>query len=401
VTLRPLPRSRLTALIPGLVEGRALVALVRSTEDQQWSGDAAWAVARAAAGGPQRRRVVLVDLDLAAPTLHRMVRGAAAPGIAEAMEKGEPLGEATRDAAGVFLIPAGACTGPASEVWGNPRWTRLKNGFQAEQALLLVYLPQGAQPHFAATPDGVVALAPDADDPVELHPAWQSLALGRVIEPPPIAPVVASPAIRMAPRSRAASRSLRPALFALGLTIVGLGTWAILARSARWRSDPKQVAVPAPTIVPAAGPAPWTIRLAAYGTLQRAVAQADRLAAQGIGTFVSPLPPDARGVVWYRVQAGAYPSREAADTARAALWEHGLAPSGQGDLLLAPYSLTVEPPTHPDLLRAQGLVGVRWGSAGPLLVGAFETSEQADFAAAALRAAGLQTTLVTRTGTHS
>ena len=395
MTLRPLPRTRLPALVPGLMEGHTLVLLVPTSPDDRWSSDAAWTVARAAASGSAgRRRVVLVDLDLETPSLHRVIKGSEAPGIAEAFETGNPLDEIAQDTSGVFFIPAGRCTGPAALVWSNPRWIKLANGFRSEQALLLVYLPPGAEPEFAGRPDGVIALAPDADEPAQLPGAWSALALGRVVEPPRIGSHAAH-------ESGARRRSLVPSLATLGLALTGIGTWAILAHSELWHSDPRQVAVPAPTILPAAGAAPWTIRLAAYGTLARAVAQADRLATRGTAAFVSPLPPDAHGVVWYRVQVGAYPTREAADTARTALWSQGLAPTGQGDLLLAPYSLTVEPPTHPEQLRAQGLVGVRWGSAGPLLVGAFETAEQADYAAAALRAAGLQTTLVTRMGTHS
>jgi hypothetical protein len=46
-----------------------------------------------------------------------------------------------------------------------------------------------------------------------------------------------------------------------------------------------------------------------------------------------------------------------------------------------------------------GLVGLPWGQPGTLLLGAFETPEQGSFAAAALRRAGLDIALVTRTGT--
>lgn len=399
--LRPLPRSRLAALAPSLCEGHALVALVRTTDDQRWAGEAAWAFARAAAGPEGGRRVVLIDLDLDSAALHRVVRAPAAPGIAEAFDTGAPLSGEHQDRAGVWFIPAGSGTGSAARVWANPRWTKLRNGFKAEQALLLVYLPVDALAQFGATPDGVVALAGDAEDPCALPPETANLALGRIIDAP-ASPAAAAPSgTRPAPRLRARPRPLVPALVAVGCAVLGLGTWAMLAHSERWREEPGHVAVPAATIVPAAGPATWTIQLAAYGTLQRAVAHADRLAAQGVGAFVSPLPPDAHGVIWYRVQAGAYSSREAADTARTGLWSRGLAATGQGDLLLAPFSLAVEPPTHPERLREQGLVGVRWGSTGPLVVGAFETPEQAEFAAAALRAAGVQTTLVTRMGTHS
>src|SRR5437773_2733969 len=49
VTVRPLPRSRLDALVPSLVTGQALIALVPATGDLKWAAGAAWDVARAAA----------------------------------------------------------------------------------------------------------------------------------------------------------------------------------------------------------------------------------------------------------------------------------------------------------------------------------------------------------------
>jgi hypothetical protein len=71
VTGRPLPRSRLDALVPSLVTGQALIALVPATGDLKWAAGAAWDVARAAAVND--RRVALVDLWLEHPMLHETV----------------------------------------------------------------------------------------------------------------------------------------------------------------------------------------------------------------------------------------------------------------------------------------------------------------------------------------
>src|SRR5206468_751168 len=68
MSARPLPRSRLDNLIPPLVDGHALVALVPATGDLKWATAAAWDVARAAA--QHGRRVALVDLWIEDPTLH-------------------------------------------------------------------------------------------------------------------------------------------------------------------------------------------------------------------------------------------------------------------------------------------------------------------------------------------
>src|SRR5439155_265220 len=84
---------------------------------------------------------------------------------------------------------------------------------------------------------------------------------------------------------------------------------------------------------------------------------------------------------------------------RAALWANGLAPKGQGDLLRAPYSFSLAQTGRPDRLRARGIPAVSWGAAGTLLVGAFETPDQASLAEAQLRRARVPATLVTRTRT--
>jgi len=61
-TYRQLPLSRLGHLIPPLVEGQALVALLTTTADLPWAAKAAWDIARIAAR--DGRRVALVDLHL-------------------------------------------------------------------------------------------------------------------------------------------------------------------------------------------------------------------------------------------------------------------------------------------------------------------------------------------------
>ena len=71
----------------------------------------------------------------------------------------------------------------------------------------------------------------------------------------------------------------------------------------------------------------------------------------------------------------------------------------RGKLLRAPYSLALAGPALPDSLRAHGIAPVRWRTGG-LLVGAFETPEQAALAQTQLKRAGLQATLVTRVGSR-
>jgi cell division protein FtsN len=150
-------------------------------------------------------------------------------------------------------------------------------------------------------------------------------------------------------------------------------------------------------IIAAADSGAWTLQLAAYGVPERALAHADRLAAAGVASLVSPLAPDASGAVWYRVQTGPYATREAALTARTTFWRQGVADRGEGKPLKAPYSLVLLRPSDGDRLRNIGFTGVRWGERGPVMVGAFEQPEQAVVAQAQLDRAGIPTTLLTRT----
>jgi cell division protein FtsN len=143
------------------------------------------------------------------------------------------------------------------------------------------------------------------------------------------------------------------------------------------------------------------VQLAAYGAIDKAVAHAAQLSESGVGTFVTPIASGTAGTVWYRVLAGAYASHDAAASARRDFWRRKLAPRGQGDLLRAPYSLALAQPADLDRALAAGIPAVRWGKAGTgarILVGAFETSEQAALAHAQLKHIGVRATLVTRTG---
>src|SRR5207245_7336525 len=143
----------------------------------------------------------------------------------------------------------------------------------------------------------------------------------------------------------------------------------------------------------------WTVQLAAYASLDKALAHADRLAADaGVPALVTPVPQVGNGPMWYRVLAGSYGTRAAAGTARAELWRRGLAAEGVGDLLLAPYSYHAPAGASLDQLRRRGLPAVRW-STGVILLGAFEAPEQAAYTKAALKRAGVRANLLPRMGT--
>src|SRR5258708_11406057 len=117
---------------------------------------------------------------------------------------------------------------------------------------------------------------------------------------------------------------------------------------------------------------------------------AARLAADGVRSFVPPVALDDRrgSAVWYRVPAGAFPTRDSAVGARAGMWKRGLAARGQGDVLRAPYSFSLsDRAPAASRLRERGIPAVPWGTGARLLAGAVETPEQGSNRRAALETA--------------
>jgi len=411
--VRQLPLSRLGHLVPPLVDDAALVALVTTTNDLPWAAKAAWDIARIAAR--DGRRVALVDLCLENPALHEIVGLHATEGIVDAFEYGVSLNKAAHEVTGVFIIPAGSETANPAEVYAHARWPKLQAGFRSEGALLLALLPLTGLAQFSAAPDGVLALAPEGVSPEFALPGDVPL-LGVVRDRwLPSSPRMSPPPLTL-PVADEPRRGLRLALAALVVAAVAVGGWALLARARE-----SFVAPPAPPVAPPTSSTTsttstpstnaslkpvtvprdtlgWTIQLAAYASLDKALAHADRLAADaGVPALVTPVPQSGNGPVWYRVLAGSYATRAAAGTARAGLWRRGVAGEGVGDLLLAPYSYHAPAGASLDTLRRRGLPAVRWSN-GVILLGAFEGREQAAYTQAALKRAGVRANLLPRMG---
>lgn len=427
---RPLPRSRLDALVPSLLTGQALVALVPATGDHAWAAGAAWDVARAAARSD--RRVALVDLWLERPTLHEVVGLSPAEGIVDAFEYDVSLNKAAHEVDHVFFIAAGTITAHAGDLFASPRWRKLHGGFRSEDALLLLYLSAGALARLSTVPDGLIVLSADGYEPESsigqgitaamergipllgvVRERWTPLATPapdpRAMAPPPGR---ISAAARPGPRAGVSHRRTWPVVIAATLVAGTAGGWALLARGAEHRAPKAAVRAAPDPASPPAPPAPpppqpradslaWTVQLAAYARLDRALALADRLTADGITPFITPvtLGPRRGGTVWYRVLAGGYRTRDSAVAVRATLWNRRLAQRGQGDVLRAPYSYAVSGTATPDELRARGIPALARDGDGRLLVGALETAEQGSVLEARLKRAGVRASLVTRMGT--
>ena len=312
--------------------------------------------------------------------------------IEEMHEKGEPFEQAIRDA-GI---------------------ERLRPVLITVCATILALLPLSGLAGLSASPDGALVLAPEGVSPEFALPGNVPL-LGVVRDRwLPSSPRVSPPSITV-PVADEPRRGLRLVLAAL-VVAAAVGGWSLLARARE-----SIVAPPAPPVAPPtsstisttsrpstnAPPKPvavprdtlgWTIQLAAYASLDKALAHADRLAADaGVPALVTPAPQSGNGPVWYRVLAGSYATRAAAGSARAGLWRRGIAGEGVGDLLLAPYSYHAPAGASLDTLRRRGLPAVRWSN-GVILLGAFETPEQAAYTQAALKRARVRANLLPRMG---
>jgi cell division septation protein DedD len=410
---RQLPLSRLGSLVPPLVDDAALVVLMPLTNDMAWAAKAAWDIARIAAR--EGRRVALVDLCVEQPALHQIVGGglASTEGIVDAFEYGVSLTKAAHEVRGVFFIPAGSDTANAAELYAHARWRKLQAGFRSEGALLLAFLPPGGLTQFGTDPDGVIVLAPEglgADYTMPRDVPLLGVVRDRWL---PSNPRHSPPAMLIPEGAEAeprrGRRALRAVLAVLVVAALAVGGWA-LARAPESQSEfvaPPAPPTPSSTASKAPAPPPparrdtlgWTVQLAAYGSLDKALAHADRLAADaGVPSLVTPVPQGEKGPVWYRVLAGSYATRAAANDARADLWQRGITGEGIGDLLRAPYSYHTPSGTSLDSLRRRGLPAVRWSN-GVILLGAFEAPEQAAFTQAALQRAGVRANLLPRMGT--
>jgi len=389
MTTSTLSRADALHTVPPLLAGKTLIALVPLGADLDWAGRAAWDIAR---GCAVSRRVALIDLRLADPTLYRVPHLAPGEGVVDALEYERSWDLVAREVDRVFFIGTGSDAPDPDAVLAHPRWRALHAGFRSENALLLVFCSGSTIDQLGSTPDGVVLLTPVAATAAGFDPPARGVQTLAVVSGPEAAPRIS----RRSPVARPAPRRWRPVAAGVGLALLGAVGWTMLGRGA------ERAAHNVPIIAaPRADSLPWTVQLAAYGAPEKAVAAADRLSEEGVGTFVTPLTLDASGARWYRVLAGAYATREGASAARADLWRRGLAPSCQGELLHAPFSLQLNADlkTSFDSLRHLGMLPVHWGASGTRLVGAFETPEQASVAVAALGGAGVTATLITRMGT--
>lgn len=422
---------------PGVDRLNALAVL---GVDHEHTARVALGIARAQA---KKRRVAIGDMLGEAPPLQALLGTDDPHGLADVFEYGVSISKVAFQVAGesqLFLMPSGVFMSDQAAIMANRRWTRLANGFREEKALLIVAAP-------AAAPD-VEALVLQLDAAVIVGAtAPARLPVSRIVATiRPDAPVVIE---RRAPgtappRGKKYVVRGRRSLWRLGAS-VGIATTAVFVAVGFWlatrpfarsewaplwlRGDTSRVEFtgvgPAAdsarradsisqiekarglfTAEDSASVAPYALSLVTHNTQAGALLELRRNGATlPAGTFTPVL---IRETPWFRVVAGAYPDSASAAALLDTLRARGMSDAGRVVIDRFPYALQVqrdvpdsEVGTRVAALQARGLpvyALLQSNGTARIYAGAFKAPEEAELLIEAMRAAGITTSLVYRTG---
>jgi len=382
----------------------------------------------------RKRPVAIGDLLGDAEPLLALAPSGDPHGLADVFEYGVSMERVARRAVGfknLFVLPTGTFVTDQAEIMANRRWSKLAAGFAEEEGLLILVASVNA-PH-------VEALVVQLEGAVVVgHSAPARLPVARVLGS------VTGPA---APRRETRTKP-RPSIgyviftgespwksglvAGLGLAIVAalFAVWLIyrpFARSAwapQWlRGDTMHgIVLPMATADDSAtatavhfglltardsqSMAPYALSLITFNTQAGALLELQRNGASlRAGTFTPVL---IRETPWYRVVAGAYPDSASAAALLDTLRSKGMSDAGRVVIERLPYALQVEravPDTgianRLSMYQARGLpvyALLQSDGTARLFAGAFKAREEATLLSEILRAAGVQTTFVFRTG---
>jgi hypothetical protein len=389
-------------------------------------------IARAEA---EHRRSVVGDLVGDIPPLRSLVREEDPHGITDSFLYGVSLNRIDYEVEGVgnlYVMPSGTDPLIGAEIMQSQRWEKLATGF-AEAGALLVLVAKSDAPGLADLVDQLdgVVLVKDA----ELPNAPSALVLARVAGPTPTLKIplhrISAGAARW-PRHK----WLYPGLAALGLLVLGgFGLALMLSRAVEAPRAAEGVLTAkaiAPPLPPPPRAAPETVYIAppanASDSPSASAFSVELLVAntaEGANLFVrkngaalpaatvSPVPIGPERAIWYRVFAGAYTTRDQADSLARALRASALvADDSVNHVRQTPLALLV------DSVPSQGGIGdairaavqkyaarslpvytlMQNDGGARIYAGAFATASESAELTRTLRAAGLKPVLVYRTG---
>ncbi|HMG00073.1 MAG TPA: hypothetical protein VK560_02420 [Gemmatimonadaceae bacterium] len=429
-------------------------AVVVTSSDPIAAAHVALGIARSEAA---HRRVVVGDLVGDIPSLRSLVKDEDPHGITDSFLYGvsfNKIGYPVEGTENLYVMPSGTDPQIGEEILRNPRWTKLTEGFSEATSLLLLVTPSDSPglSDLIDQLDGAV-LVKDSDLPA----APSALVLARVASPTPTLKIplhnitaraaswrISERAANWMASARASnwrrSRWFYPALSAIALVLIGsLGGAIMLARVAAKSRRPAAVApvpvvtkpIPAPT-PPPPRPPPETLYVAPPANVNdsasAAVFAVELLVAntaEGANLFVrkngaalpaaavSPVVFGSERSTWYQVTAGAYTTRNQADSLLLALRNSGIIRDTTGvSVTRTPLALVVDSvPTQGgigdavsaalDKYAARGLqvYALMQDDGGALIyAGAFARADQSAPLIRTLRGAGLKPVLVYRTG---
>jgi hypothetical protein len=394
----------------------------------------------------RRRRVAIGDLLGESDPIQMLV---AAPddddahGIAEMFEHGVSLEKITRKIEGeknLFVLPTGAFVTDESAMLTNRRWSALAAGFRDEKALLVVVASVESL--------DVEALVVQLDGAVivggTLPPRLPvSRVVGRVVGPKRR---TERRSRRMAAPSRYVIKRGNRSLWRIG-GMVGVALTAVIVAVGFWLAsrpyaendwapawlqgrgaDAKRAVAFLPgmdssgalpdsglaiaphfgmlTAKDSSAAAPYAIRLISFNTQAGALLELQRNGATlRAGTFTPVL---IRESPWFRVVAGAYPDSVSAAALLDTLRERGLSDAGRAVIDRYPYALLVERDVPDSAVASRVSVYQTRGlpvyallqsdGTARLFAGAFKEPEEASLLSDAMRASGVRTSVVYRTG---
>lgn len=391
----------------------------------------------------RRRRVVLCDLLEDTQPIAALAPSEDAHGIGDVFDHGVSLDKVLRPMEGedrISILPMGAFVTDPMEIMAHRRWTSLAGEFRDDNSLLIVAVK-------VTTPD-VEALVIQLDGAVLVGDV-----VPKRIPVPRILGYVRPPQVER--RSRTGPQPRKPSRYVVRRgrsvwqtgALVGIGITAVIAAAGLWLASrpyaendwvprwlrgrgadasrgsaflpgmdtsgalPDSGLAIAPhygmlTAADSAAPAPYGIRLISFNTQAGALLELQRNGTTlRAGTFTPIL---IRGSPWFRVIAGAYRDSAAAAALLDTLRARGLSDAGRAVIDRYPYALLVErdvPDTEVATrlarFQARGLpvyALLQSDGTARLFAGAFKAPEEAQLLSDAMRASGVRTSLVYRTG---
>lgn len=400
-------------------------SVVVTSSDPLAAAHVALGIARAEAA---RRRVVLGDLvgDLA--PLSSLLSDDDPHGISDCILYGVSINKAARAVAGtenLFVVPSGTEEVVSEEVLASSRWKRLAEGFSGTGALLLL-VARSDSPGLGGLLDQLDGAVVVRDSAIPAAPS--ALILARVESPTKTLKVPFIREVDITPL-HTLRRRVSP-LMAIALALVLVVAVAVVLRPRLTRESVAPSIVATPPAPPVAVPAEtlfvgqplnladsneasaFAVELLVANTPEGAnfVLRKDRASLPS--ATVAPIPIGSERTTWYKVIAGAYPRRSQADSLLLALRASKVLNESAGSVLRVPLALLIDSVESQGGIRdavtaAVGKYAAQELSVYPLIQndggakiysGAFERPQDAAELLRALRGAGLQPTLVYRTG---